>query len=145
MLLDSSRLISYRYYIARQCRMSLCGLCVLRKDCLLPFVHNYHRVKKGKLHFSHVLEDGLLTTYLVINHPKLKTENSSKKYCLSKKKVFRKLPRLVLVKTLVVNTYTPGGVLFISTADMISSCYSARLPCRTKCVLDSMVSERRGS
>ena len=48
-------------------------------------------VKKGILHFSHVLEDGLLGKYLVVTLHMSKLKILHRKFCLSKKKVFRKL------------------------------------------------------
>ena len=44
------------------------------------------------LHFSYVLEDGLLRKYLVITPQKSKLKNHHRNFCLSKKEVFRKLP-----------------------------------------------------
>ena len=49
-------------------------------------------VKKGNLHFSYVLEDGLLGKYLVITPQKSKLKNHHRKFCLSKQEVFSKLP-----------------------------------------------------
>ena len=49
-------------------------------------------VKKGNLHFSYVLEDGLLGKYLVITPHKSKLKNHNRNFCLSKQVVFRKLP-----------------------------------------------------
>ena len=43
--------------------------------CLIPFC-----VKKGNLHFSNVIEDGLLGKYLIITPKKVKIGNSSFKY-----------------------------------------------------------------
>ena len=48
--------------------------------------------KKGNLHFSHVLEDGLLRKDFVINPKKSKLKILHGNVCLSKKLVFWKLP-----------------------------------------------------
>ena len=45
-------------------------------------------VKKGNLHFSYVLEDGLLGKYLVITPRKSELKNHHRKFCLSEQKVF---------------------------------------------------------
>ena len=49
-------------------------------------------LKKGKIHFHYVLEDGLLGKYLVITPQKSKLKNLHRNVCLSKQEVFRKLP-----------------------------------------------------
>ena len=49
-------------------------------------------VKKENLHFSYVLEDGLLGKYLVITPKKSKWKNLYRIFCLSKQVVFWKLP-----------------------------------------------------
>ena len=49
-------------------------------------------VKKGILHFSYDLEEGLLGKYLVITPKKSKLKNHHRKFCLSKQEVFRELP-----------------------------------------------------
>ena len=49
-------------------------------------------VKKGNLHISHVIEDGLLETYLVDTLKKSKLKILHRNFCVSKKQVFRKLP-----------------------------------------------------
>ena len=57
-----------------------------------PAISNSKWVKKGNLHFSYVLEDGLLGKYLVITTQKSKLKNLHRIFCLSKQEVFRKLP-----------------------------------------------------
>ena len=59
---------------------------------LVPDTCNSFVCQKGNLHFSSVLEDGLLGKYLVITHRKSKLKNHHRKFCLSKQEVFRKLP-----------------------------------------------------
>ena len=60
---------------------------------LIPATYNsLECVKKSNLHFSYVLEDGLLGKYLVITPLKSKLKNHHRKFCLSKQEVFRKLP-----------------------------------------------------
>ena len=44
---------------------------------ILTTFNNLFCVKKGNLHFSHVLEDDFLVKYLIINPQKIIAENSS--------------------------------------------------------------------
>ena len=58
---------------------------------LIPATINSLVYQKGNLHFSYVLEDGLLGKCLVITPRKSKLKNHHRKYCLSEQEVFRKL------------------------------------------------------
>ena len=49
-------------------------------------------VKKGIIHFNYVLEVGLFGKFLVITLQKTKLKILHRKFFLSKKQVFRKLP-----------------------------------------------------
>ena len=55
---------------------------------LIPATYNSLVCQKGNLHFSYVLEDGLLRKYLVITPQKSKMKNHHRKFCLSKQEVF---------------------------------------------------------
>ena len=59
---------------------------------LIPATINSLVCQKGNLHFSYVIEDGLLGKYLVITTQKSKLKNFQRNFCLSKQEVFRKLP-----------------------------------------------------
>ena len=58
----------------------------------LPSTYISLLCQKGNSHFSYVLEDGLLGKYLVITPKKSKLKILHRRFCLSKKEVFRKLP-----------------------------------------------------
>ena len=49
-------------------------------------------VKNVNLHFSYVLELGLLGKYFIITPQKSNLKNHHRKFCLSKHEFFRKLP-----------------------------------------------------
>ena len=49
-------------------------------------------VKKGNLHFSDVLENGLLEKYLVFTPKELKVKILHRNFCLYKKEVLRIMP-----------------------------------------------------
>ena len=55
-------------------------------------INSLECVKKGNLHFSYVIEAGLLRKYLVITTQMSKLKNFLRNFCLSKQEVFRKLP-----------------------------------------------------
>ena len=62
---------------------------------LIPATINSLVCHKGQftnLHFSYVIEDGLLRKYFVITPQKSKLKNLDRNFCLSKQVVFRKLP-----------------------------------------------------
>ena len=59
---------------------------------LIPATSNSLVFQKGNLHFSYVLEDGLLGKYLVITTQKSKFKILYWNFCLSKPEFFRKLP-----------------------------------------------------
>ena len=69
-------------------------------------------VNKGNLHFIHDLKDCLLGKYLVISprKSKLKIQNY-KKFCLSKKEVFRKLPVRKTEQVLAKSLFGSNGSL----------------------------------
>ena len=59
---------------------------------LIPATINSLVCQKGNMHFSYVLDDGLLGKYMVIAPQKSKLKNLLRNFCLSKQTFFRKLP-----------------------------------------------------
>ena len=67
------------------------GLATNLLQILIPATFNSLHIKKGNLHFSCVLEYGLLERYLFITPLKSKLKILHKNVCLSKQEVFSKL------------------------------------------------------
>ena len=58
----------------------------------IPATCNGLVCQKSNIHFSYVLEDGLIGKYLVITPQKSKLKNHQRNNCLSLQEVFRTLP-----------------------------------------------------